>query len=39
MGMPIVRFDATSWGVLRDSEIAVLDKAYPSHRELMVWVP
>ena len=35
MGLPIVRFAATGWGVLQDNEIAVLDATYPSHRELM----
>ncbi len=35
MGVSIVRFDATRWGVLLDQEIAVLEKHYASHREVM----
>ena len=35
MGLAIVRFEATRWGVLVDQEIAVLKKRYASHRDLM----
>ncbi len=35
MGLPVVRFEATRWGVLQDEAIAVLEAPYPSHRQLM----
>ena len=35
MGLPIVRIDTARWGIVEGERIAVLEKPYPSHRELM----
>ncbi len=35
MGIAIVRFERERWGIQLGQEIAVLEKSYPSHRELM----